>query len=177
MIKRILKTVISFVCLFMICGCGTLPKMKKIEYQMGRMAANLGVMAQNMPQMAYTADRMANTSDFMQNQAEDMIDGLEHRGKDTEKTAQKYLQAYVNNDRDVVHNLRGIHKELEDMKGAVSRTKKSKPGEAPTALNLLAQLRDLEAKLETATGRLEALEKRRPMVKPPKAPPIPPSPK
>ena len=145
---------------------------------MGRMSANLGVMAQNMPQMAYTANRMANTSDFMQNQAEDMISSLEHRGKDTERTAQKYLQAYVNNDRDVVHNLRGIHKELENMKGAVRSTKKSKSGATtPADLSLLAQLRNLEAKLEAATNRLEELERRKPMVKPPKAPPIPSSPK
>ena len=144
---------------------------------MGRMSANLGVMAQNMPQMAYTANRMANTSDFMQNQAEDMISSLEHRGKDTERTAQKYLQAYVNNDRDVVHNLRGIHKELENMKGAVRGTEKTKSGAAPADLSLLAQLRNLEAKLEAATTKLEELERRKPMVNPPKAPPIPSSPK
>ena len=144
---------------------------------MGRMSANLGVMAQNMPQMAYTANRMANTSDFMQNQAEDMISSLEHRGKDTERTAQKYLQAYVNNDRDVVHNLRGIHKELENMKGAVRGTEKTKYGAAAADLSLLAQLRNLEAKLEAATTKLEKLERRKPMVKPPKAPPIPSSPK
>ena len=177
MIKHIRKTVIALICIFMICGCGTLPKMKKIEYQMGRMSANLGVMAENMPQMAYTANRMANTSDFMQNQADDMISSLEHRGKDTERTAQKYLQAYVNNDRDVVRNLRGIHKELEDMEGAVGRTEKSKSGAAPSDVSLLAQLRNLEAKLDAATDRLKQLERRKPMVKPPKAPPIPSSPR
>ena len=142
---------------------------------MGRMAANLGVMAQNMPQMAYTANQMANTSDFMQNQAEGVIANLEHRGKDTEKTAQKYLQAYVNNDRDMVHNLRGIHKELEDIKGSIHRTKKAKTGATPPDLSLLAQLRNLEARLQAATARLEELEKRRPMNKPPNAPPIPPT--
>jgi predicted nuclease with TOPRIM domain len=140
---------------------------------MGRMAANLGIMAQNMPQMAYTANRMANTSDFMQNQADDVMSSLEHRGKDTEKTAQKYLQAYVNNDRDMVHNLRGIHKELEDIKGSIHRTKKTKTGATPSDLSLLAQLRNLEAKLKAATERLKELEKRRPMKKPPMAPPIP----
>ena len=157
---------------FAVSGCGTLPKLKKAEYNMGRMAANMGMMAQNMPQMAYTAHHMADTSDYLRGQMKSAQSDLTGKAKNSEKNTQKYLQAYVNNDRDMIKNLKAIHNELSNIKGAVNNTSKKVDSDPSSEnLKLLSQLKDLETKLEAAAARLEKIEKRKSTLKAPKAPP------
>ena len=154
------KNILLIVGILVSCGCSSLPNFKKVEYQMGAMSGYMGAMSSGMPDMAYSTQRMVNSAERMSREAEGILADLEKKSESTEKTAQKYLQAFVDNDRDVVNSLRGIHKELADLKSAIRKAAEGAGANlAVPDKALLAKLGHLEAQLEAAASRLEALDR------------------
>jgi hypothetical protein len=134
-----------------------------------------------MPVMVNSTQRMADNADRMTARAEGMLSSLQGNGKAMERTAQNYLQAFIDNDRAVVKNLRGIRDELVELKSTLASENPGKtdgrssrsPSFSP---KMEARLMKLEERLDAISARLSQLRDQRETVPPRAAIPAPQAP-
>jgi len=128
---------------------------------MERMADNTSVIASVMPTMGGSTARMAYNSDVMIGKIDRMIADLERKGKTAERSVENYAQTFVDGDRAVINNLKGIREELKQLRPVTGPPSGPSPAKPEADGALQARLRDLEARLNALAGKIEEMGKRR----------------
>lgn len=146
---------ITLVTLVIACGsgCASLPDFGRMQATMDRMACATGVMASNMPYMTHNTARMAAVAERMERRSNSMISDLEHRGSSIERTVQNYAQSFLDNDRALIKNLKGIREEIGELKESIGKARGSARG-GPTDSRINAQL---HAKLNRLEAQLSSI--------------------
>jgi hypothetical protein len=104
---------------------------------------------------------MADNADRMQGQVGQMVAALEKKGQSAERAVQNYLQAFVDNDRASIAQLKNISQELSMVRGALRKPAEvPAPDDAKRREELNGKLRALQERLDTITTRLDQMEKR-----------------
>lgn len=141
-------------CLLLVSGCAGMPDLK-------RMQGNMDAMVWYMGSTADSTRRMADNADRMQGQVGQMVAALEKKGQSAERAVQNYLQAFVDNDRASIAQLKNISQELSMVRGALRKPAEvPAPDDAKRREELNGKLRALQERLDTITTRLEKMEKR-----------------
>jgi len=142
------------VCLLLASGCAGMPDLK-------RMQGNMDAMVYYMGSTADSTRRMADNADRMQARVGQMVAGLEKKGQSAERAVQNYLQAFVDNDRASIAQLKNISQELSMVKGALRKPAEVPgPDDAKRREELNGKLRTLQERLDAITARLDQMEKR-----------------
>lgn len=137
-------------------GCASLPDFNRIQGTMDRMAYYTGVMACNMPLMTSSMSRMVEVIERMERRTDSIVADLQKQGKTMEATVQNFGQSFLDSDKAMIRNVKGIQEELAELRKTL-RTPLPHAGPGASKdqdeLNakIQAKLSDLDAKL-TALG-------------------------
>jgi len=150
------NNLIPMVVLVVTSGCSALPDFTRIQSNMDRMVNYMGVMASCMPVMVDSTRRMANNADRLQARADGFIAQLQQDKETAERSIQNYSQAFIDGDRAMIKNLKGIRKELSEMKETFRG--REGPVAAPEKIREQARIdRELQARLQSVEARLDAI--------------------
>ena len=114
-VTRRLAAIVVATTALCVAGCSGLD-FGRMQANMDKMTYYMGIMSSQMPMMVYTTKRMADSADQMQGRADRLIKELQQKGKSGERTIYDMYQTFHGNDRDMIDNLKGIRKELGDIK-------------------------------------------------------------
>jgi uncharacterized protein YceK len=154
---RVLRPVILVLaCLCLFSGCSS---MNRMICAMESTAASANAMAAYMPLMAQSTARMADNADRAIPKLERMGAGVEKKSAAVESNIQNYAQSFIDNDRLLIRNLKGIREELQNLRTAIPRARgRSAQSDAdPTNAKLLKKVNDLEARLRQLSARLDRM--------------------
>jgi len=141
-----------------VAGCASLPDFNRIQGTMDRMAYYTGVMACSMPIMTGSTSRMADAVERMERKTDIIVDDLQKQGKKMEATVQNFGQSFIDSDKALIRNVKGIQEELAELR----KTLRTPPPPGPGASNeqdslnakLQAKLSDLDAKLTAIASQV-----------------------
>ncbi|MCA1961772.1 MAG: hypothetical protein LDL33_13370 [Desulfomonile sp.] len=154
--RRISAGFLLIVYFFLFSGCSSIERM---QCAMERMADNTSVIASVMPTMGWGTARMAYNSDVMIQKIDRMIADLERKGKTVERSVENYAQTFVDSDRAVISNLKGIREELKQLRPIPVPPSGPPPTKPEADAALQARFRDLEARLNALARKIEEVGK------------------
>lgn len=155
---RLVKILVAMSVL-LACGCSRLPDLNRMQNNMDTMVHYMGVMASGMPVMVNSTARMANTAERMERKSDGLLADLQKKGGDVERTVQNYSQAFIDNDRATIQNLKGIKMELGELKQALRQAPGTPETTDQARINKAFQSRlgDIEARLAAISSKLDKL--------------------
>lgn len=146
-------------------GCAGMPDFQRMQGTMDTMAYYTGIMASNMPTMTQSTARMAAVAERMERNSNGLIAKLESKGNTMERAVQNYAQSFLDNDRALIKSLKGIRKELGELKQSIKSPARGAGGDREQDrinARLQAKLNQLEGQLATISAQIANREKMAP---------------
>lgn len=162
---RLVKQMTAVLLSFVAAGCAGMPDFARMQNTMDAMAYSTGLMAANMPHMVHSTARMAAVAEKMERRSTGMIADLQKGRGSMERSVQNYVQSFLDNDRAMINSLKGITKELSELRQSIRQPGASGPPDADqTRINarLQARLDQLEAQLSEISTQIAERNKKVP---------------
>lgn len=156
------RTTVAMVLLGFLFSFASCSHIERMQCAMDRMAGNTAVIASVMPVMSGSAARMAYNSDLMIQKIDRMVADLERKGKTAERSIENYSQTFIDSDRAVIGNLKGIREELKQLRSITGPPASLPPSKPEADAGVQARLRDLEVRMNSLIQKIDEMEKRRP---------------
>jgi len=141
-----------------VAGCASLPDFNRIQGTMEQMAYYTGVMACNMPIMSGSTSRMADAVERMERKTDAIVQDLQNQGKKMEATVQNFGQSFLDSDKALIRNVKGIQEELAELRKTLRTPSTPGPGASKDQDDLnarvQAKLSDLDAKLTVIASQI-----------------------